>query len=114
MNSAVNHLYVPPLSHCCLSSHTKCRGKAEGAPRHVEDSLLSHLINLSAGLTYLDQNKFAPQTVMPICLPTSEDFQDNEKRVFAAGIGVNRPREGEKGRQCFTDGSGPEVLQQCA
>ena len=80
----------------------------------MEDSLLSHLIRISAGLTYLPKNKFDHEIVMPICLPTSEDFQDNKKRVFAAGIGVNRPREGEKGRQCFTDGSGPEVLQQCA
>ena len=76
----------------------------------MEDSLLSHLIRISAGLTYLPKNKFDHQLVMPICLPTSEDFQDNEKRVFAAGIGVNRPRK----QKCFTDGSGPEVLQQCA
>ena len=114
MNSAVNHLYVPPLSHCCLSSHTKCRGKAEGAPRHVEDSLLSHLINLSAGLTYLNQNKFAPQTVMPICLPTSEDFQDTNKQVMAVGLGITRDQQFQSRKLCFTDGFGPEVLQQCA
>ena len=80
----------------------------------LEDSLPSHLISLSSGLTYLDNNKFHPKTVMPICLPTSEDFEDTNKQVMAVGMGITRDMKFQGGKRCFTDGFGPEVLQQCA
>ena len=111
---------VPSLSHCCLSSlsqGSRCPFVPE-APRHVEDSLLSHLIRISAGLTYLGKNKFHHRSVMPICLPTSKNFRDNKRQVFAVGVGANwsgylGKKEGIA-KNCFTDSSGPEVLQQCA
>ena len=80
----------------------------------MEDSLLSHLIRLSAGLTYLKDNTFHHETVMPICLPTSEDFPDTGRQVIAVGMGIIRDEKTQDVKRCSTDGSGPEVLQKCA
>ena len=80
----------------------------------MEDSLLSHLIRISAGLTYLPKNKFDHEIVMPICLPTSEDFPDTGRQVIAVGMGITRDAQTQDVKRCSTDGSGPEVLQICA
>ena len=65
---------------------------------------------LMLGLTFLEGNKFSPETVMPICLPTSKRFNDTRRLVTSVGVGLKR----FKARTCFTDGNGPEVFQPCA
>ena len=66
------------------------------------------------GLTYLHDNKFHPRTVMPICLPPSQDFDDTKKQAMAVGMGITRDMQFQNRKRCFTDGNGPEVFQQCA
>ena len=63
-------------------------------------------------MTILENNKFNPESVMPICLPTSKMFEDTKKSATAVGMGMVRSQL--TNRRCFTDGNGPEVLQQCA
>ena len=45
------------------------------------------------GLTFLKGNKFDPNTVMPICLPTSSRFKDTERLVTAVGMGLTKYKE---------------------
>ena len=40
------------------------------------------------GLTFLKHNKFDPKSVMPICLPSSENFTDENRRVISVGRGL--------------------------
>ena len=68
-------------------------------------------------MTFLHGNKFDPSTVMPICLPSSQDFNDTERQATAVGMGVSRSidfKDFKDEKPCFTDGSGPEVFQRCA
>jgi len=52
-------------------------------------------------------SNYSPVTVMPICLPHSNNFPDTEKHVIVAGRGV-------KFANCFTNAEGPEVFKPCA
>ena len=69
-------------------------------------------MRLNLGLTFLPGNKFDPETVMPICLPTKKSFRDTGRAATAVGLGITMYTEGS--RRCFTDENGPEVFQQCA
>jgi len=56
---------------------------------------------------------FFPETVthakmMPICLPQSSTFKDEDKQGFAVGFGI------EKQQVCRTNGVGPDIHQECA
>ena len=55
--------------------------------------------------------KFDVKTVMPICLPSSEDFEDTNRQAISVGMGIVAEKEKDK---CFTDGNGPVVFQKCA
>ena len=38
----------------------------------------------------MNSSQFDPSTVMPICLPSSQDFNDTERQATAVGMGVSR------------------------
>ena len=40
------------------------------------------------GLTVMLGNRFRPEEIMPICLPSSRSFQDTNKPATAVGMGI--------------------------
>jgi len=59
------------------------------------------------GIGQYGNNKFSINTVMPICLPDSLEFEDLEKDVTIVGMGVLKSG-------CMTTASGPDAFKPCA
>ena len=50
-------------------------------------------VDEESGMTFLHGNKFDPDSVMPVCLPTSQQFQDTKRPAMAVGLGIVKSKE---------------------
>ena len=44
------------------------------------------------GMTATVNNRFSKETIMPICLPSSDQFKDTNRRATAVGMGIKSER----------------------
>ena len=95
--------------------------RIESATKHIRgENYDIALVRLSypvadpkTGLTILPNGPdFNLKTIMPICLPSDEDFKDTGIEATTARFGLSTAKHGKS--RCFTDGNGPSAFQTCA
>ena len=69
----------------------KKRGRVSYMRKDYDIALLRvdyPIIDDHHGLTVMRGNRFRPEEIMPICLPTSPSFKDTERPATAVGMGT--------------------------
>ena len=47
---------------------------------------------LFIGMSVLEKNRFSSESIMPICLPSSDQFRDTNRPATAVGMGMRSER----------------------
>ena len=55
-------------------------------------SIVKNIIIYIIGMSVIKENKFSKKSIMPICLPSSEQFPDINRPATAVGMGITSER----------------------